>query len=284
MRKMKHAVIALCAALVLSGCRCTEPMCSSRSGAPRFSVFASAISRVAEQRGVSLDDAARLLADAGVAGFDTAYNDKRLAEYARTALKPINLYGFINYRAADGGRAANAEFIATAVRYGVPRVMCVPNGFPEGVPSEEEYEKVRAGLADLVVRGKASGVVVAIEDFGGTVNPCSYAKYLSRFLSDVPDLAFALDSGNLYWAGRGDDILDAFEYAKGRIAHVHLKDQSRENNRAYVTLGLGGVPNAEIVRRLSKDGYSEWYTIENPVDDVLDDVVRQIAVVRHWSR
>lgn len=273
-------VLAFAAAL--SGCCCPRTSCCGDS--PRFSVFSGAIARVAKQRGVSLEEAAQMLKDAGVGGFDSAYNDKNLAANAATAIKPINLYGFIDYRAADGGRKANSDFIDTAVRYGVPRVMCVPNDFTGGVESEAEYAKIRDGLVDLVAKGKAKGVTVTIEDYGGTRNACSYAKYLKRFLADVPGLCFALDSGNLYYAGRGEDILESFEYAKGRIAHLHLKDQTKENNRVYATLGLGAVPNREVVRRSVAIGYDAWYTLENPVGaDTLDDVIRQIAVVRHWA-
>ena len=44
---------------------------------------------------------------------------------------------------------------------------------------------------------------MTVEDYGGTGNPCSYTKYLKRFLTDIPELGYALDSGNLYYAGRG---------------------------------------------------------------------------------
>ena len=74
-------------------------------------------------------------------------------------------------------------------------------------------------------------------------------------------------------------------FAQGRISHVHLKDQEKENNRRYATLGLGAVPNEEIVKTMEKAGYTDWYTLENPIgDDYLADVARQVAVVRLWCR
>lgn len=253
---------------------------------PRFSVFASCISKVAKERGVSIERAAELLAAEGVAGFDTSYADKNLDRYAATALKPVNLYGFIRFNGPDGGAKESARFVDTAVRLGVPRIMCIPNEFPGGVESEEEYAKMRDGLAKLVALAKGKGIAVTVEDFGGNPkSPCSMGKYLKRFMQDIPDLKFTVDSGNLYYAGRGEDIRDMVSFAKGRIAHVHLKDQSKENNRSYVTVGLGGVPNEDVVRAMEKDGYKGWYTLENQVgDDHLADVVRQVAVVRHWCK
>jgi sugar phosphate isomerase/epimerase len=244
------------------------------------------MARVATERGVSIERAAELLAAEGVAGFDASYADKNLDRYAATAIKPVNLYGFIKFNGQDGGAKESARFVDTAVRLGVPRIMCIPNEFPGGVESEEEYAKMRDGLAKLVALAKGKGIAVTVEDFGGNPkSPCSYGKYLKRFMQDIPDLKFTVDSGNLYYAGRGEDIRDMVSFAKGRIAHVHLKDQSKENNRSYVTVGLGGVPNEDIVRAMEKDGYNGWYTLENQVgDDHLADVVRQVAVVRHWCK
>ncbi|MDD2461465.1 MAG: TIM barrel protein, partial [Kiritimatiellae bacterium] len=71
----------------------------------------------------------------------------------------------------------------------------------------------------------------------------------------------------------------------GRIRHMHLKDQTREDNRKYATLGTGAVPNEAVVRLVHKSGYSGWYTLENPVgDDILEDVRRQAGVVRAWCK
>ena len=267
---------------VLAGC-CT---CGGGSATePKFSVFANGMDRVAKQRGVTLERAAEMLAAEGVTGFDWGYSDKKLDRYAQTVLKPVNLYGFISFNGPDRGEKECEAFVATAVRHGVPRIMCIPNAFPDGVESEAEYALMRDGLARLVALAEKKGIAVSVEDFGNPKNPCSQAKYLKRFLQDIPGLRFTADSGNLYYAGRGEDICEMTRFARGRITHVHLKDQEKENNRRYTTLGLGGVPNEELVKLMEKDGYTDWYTLENPVGgDYLADVVRQIAVVRLWCR
>ena len=286
MREMMRNVVVRAAGMlavaVLAGC------CSCGAGSatgPKFSVFASGMDRVAKQRGVTLERAAELLAAEGVAGFDCSYSDKKLDRYAQTVLKPVNLYGFIPFNGPDRGEKESAVFVATAVRYGVPRIMCIPNAFPDGVESEAEYAMMRDGLARLVALAEKKGIAVSVEDFGNTKNPCSQAKYLKRFLQDIPGLRFTADSGNLYYAGRGEDIREMARFAQGRITHVHLKDQEKENNRRYATLGLGGVPNEDLVKFMEKDGYKDWYTLENPIgDDYLADVARQVAVVRLWCR
>lgn len=270
--------LALVLVAALTACSCLADL--------KISVFVSLLDKVAKEEKVSVAQAADLLKVAGVAGFDSDYRNPRLPELVKTSLRPINFYGFLHFLGPDNGAKEIEEFVATAARHGVPRIMVVPDSFTPDGDREAEYAKIRDGLRALVAAASAKGVTVTIEDFGGAKNPCSYASYLRRFLEDVPGLCFALDSGNLYYAGRGDDILEMARFAKERIRHVHLKDQTKEDNHVYASLGLGGVPNQEVVRFVHTLGYDGWYTLENPVSapDVLTDIHRQVGVLRHWCR
>jgi len=277
---MKKYMLALVLAIVTAGC-----FTCPRSEPVKLSVFAGTVERVAKEKGVSLAESATLIREAGVTGFDASYKDTKLPEFVKTGLKPINFYGFMKFLSPDGGAQESDEFVATAVKYGAPRIMVIPDNFSAGGDQEADYVRLREGLRNLVAKANAAGIVVMVEDFGGTNNPCSYAKYLTRFLNDIPELRFALDSGNLYYAGRGEDILEMMRFADGRIRHVHLKDQTKEDNRKYATLGTGAVPNEAVVRHVHKSGYSDWYTLENCVgDDILADVHRQADVVRAWCK
>ena len=255
---------------------------SENSDGPKVSVFIHAVRRTAKQRGVSLAEAADILYAAGVRGVDIAPSDEDLDAIAATKLKPINFFVFPKMLGADNGAADCRRCLDQAVRFGVPRVMVVPSSFTKGGDEEAEFAKILSATRMFVEEGRKRGITITIEDYGGTDNPCSHTKYLKRLLDEIPELCFALDSGNLYYAGRGESIMDMMRYAKGRIAHVHLKDMSKTNNHEYVTLGLGGVPNKEVVKALSADGYAGWYTLENIVGDVPSDTVRQIAVLKFW--
>ena len=249
---------------------------------PKISVFASFISDVAKSRGISRAEAADRLYDLGVRGFDAAVFDVNVAKFAETRIKPINLFYFATFAGEDGGAQDNARAIDIAVKYGVPRIMTIPPNFTKDGDEEAEFVRNTKHLKAFVAMAKARGVTITVEDFGGTSNPCSHAKYLKRMLDEIPDLRYALDSGNLYYAGRGEDILDMMAYAKGRIAHIHLKDQTAEDSHKYASLGLGAVPNEKIVKTTWADGYDGWYTLENPVGDTYVDTARQIAVLRAW--
>ena len=253
----------------------------------KISVFAHYVHYVAKERKVSLAEAADLLHAEGVRGFDEHYTSGKLAELAATKLKPINLYGWVKFLASDGGAAEMEAFLGTAKRYGVPRVMVIPDRFTRDGDEEAEFRGMVAGLRKMVARAKEQGITVTVEDFGGDpLSPCNRMVYLKRFLDEIPDLRLALDSGNLYYARRGEDILELMRHAGGRIAHVHLKDQLASDQRTYAELGVGGVPNREIVHYVTKAGYDGWFTLENTVKgaDTLLEAVRQVATLKAWRR
>ena len=287
MNRMFAGVLAAAVAAFI-GCRAPECGCGCTCGGeePRISVFAHFVRSIAAQRKVSLAEAADMLYGLGVRGFDIGPGDKDLPELAKTKLKPINFYVFPKMLAADNGAADCRACLDQAERYGVPRVMVVPSHFTEGGDKEAEFLKDLSGMRLFVAEAKKRGITITVEDFGGRMNPGSYAKYLKRFLNEIPDLKFALDSGNLYYADRGEDILEMMAYARGRIGHVHLKDQTRECHQQYASLGLGGVPNETIVKTMNAAGYDGWYTLENPVKgvDVYTEAVRQVAVLKSWLR
>ena len=269
--------------------RATAPE-GSAAREPRISVFAKFVRKTAKERGIQLSAAADLLYGLGVRGYDCGPDEEDLDELAATRLKAVNFYYFPDWFGTGDhdetrsytDRTKPTECIAKAKRYGIPRIMVVPPNFTDGKENEAEFAAIVEKMRAFVAEAKEAGLTVTVETFGDTKNCCSYVKYLKRLLAEIPDLKFALDSGNLYYAGRGEDILGMMDYARGRIAHVHLKDQTAEDGRKYATLGLGVVPNEKIVKSMAAKGYDGWYTLENPVGDTYNDTVRQTALLKAW--
>ena len=287
--KLKVMLAALVAAQMVQAGSLTEKIAkdckvlgtdvSAGGERTRFSVFGSAVKRVAKDRSVDLKAAVKLLKDAGIEGFDTDYGDSAIPELIAAGLKPASLYGRVKFDTADLGEAEAKAFVDTAVKYGARRVMVLPDSFkPEADAKERERMSVNIinGLRRMCAYAAKKNVIVMIEDFGDRNNICSYGPTMSRVLASEKNLAYALDSGNFYYAGHGTDIVSFARQWKDRIAHVHLKDQAKEDAHSYRTLGEGAVPNAELLGLVRDLGYSAWYTIENPVgDDCLKDIVRQ---------
>ena len=279
---MKAKTMMLMMAAIAAGC--------AAANEPRISVFAKFVRQTAAERKISLEAAADRLYDLGVRGYDCGPDDDDLDRLAATKLKPINFYYFPDWFGRDlhdwntvyADRTKPADCLAKAKRYGIPRIMVVPPNFTDDKDNPAEFEAILKKMKEFVADAKALGITVTIEDYGGRGNCCSSIKYLKRLMTEIPDVKFALDSGNLYYAGRGEDILEMMAFAKGRIGHVHLKDQAKGDGRAFVTLGLGVVPNETIVKTVNAGGYDGWYTLENPVGDTYLDTVRQTAVLKVW--
>ena len=248
----------------------------------KISVFANAIQSYAKAHNKSLGEVSRMFYDVGIRGFDCDYTNTNLLELAKGPLLPINLFGRVNFAAPDNGRAQSEKFVAQAVKCGVPCIMVIPNDFSRDGNQEAEFVETVKGLRYLAQKATASGVRAMVEDYGGDANPCSHIKYLKRYLEEIPELSYALDSGNLHYAGRGEDVREMMRFAKGRIAHVHLKDFQKGSNRIRTTIGIGEIPNEEIVRTMNDEGYDDFYTLEDLVGDSIDDAQRQIGSISRW--
>lgn len=279
---MKALIFVIVAGLCVGGCATVG--CGKRS--ERVSVFYYEVDAVVKERNVSYEQAGEMLRKAGVTGFDAAYDCKDIDRYLRAGLAPANFYGKVEFLAPDGGAAKADAFISSAVRYGAKTIMIIPDNFSGMEDQETEFSKMLPGLRAMVAKALAAGLTPTMEDVGaGVKNPCSYRKYLVRFIREVPGLMLVLDSGNLSYANRGDDILGLMHDCRGRIAHVHLKDFAEPGpTKRRTTLGYGIIPNREIIEFVKGDSYAGWYTIEHAVGpDVYDDIVRQAALINIWG-
>ena len=78
-------------------------------------------------------------------------------------------------------------------------------------------------------------------------------------------MRYTLDTGNYLFYE--ENLLEAFELLKGRIAHVHCKDR-QEGTNTSVTVGTGYIPFAEVLKKLEGQNYEGYLAIEHfDVDD-----------------
>lgn len=285
MKKTTVFVFALCVSF-LAGAD-TETVHPSLATAG-VSIFGYEISDYALFHGLTLSEAAKAFKDAGVTGFDCSYNYPKIADLVKEGLTPVNFYGDMKFLAADGGERQMNEFLASALHWKVKQVMVLPDEFT-GTDDEKDFARIVVGFNRFIDKARQQGVLVTTEDYGYRrkfQNPCGHVKWIKRLFEECPDLLFTVDTGNLMKTEGKDAILGLVRSFADRIVHCHLKDMDMDDTGkvgAYVTLGLGAVPNRDIVRFLHGRGYRGWYTLENLVgDDPLVDLKRQIAVLSHW--
>lgn len=234
----------------------------------KVSTFAVHLYEVMEKEGWTLQQTVDAFKARGVTGFDGEYTDPKLGEVAAAGLKPVMIYGVMSFRDPAKDEIEQEKYLSVAKSLGAKYMMIVPDHFgdlkddPKDPAYEREFLKTVAGLKRLVAKCLAAGICPMVEDFGYRINPGSYFANLKRYFAEIPDLKFALDTGNVMYSNRGEDILDEFAYFRNKIRHVHVKDHPQGRPRYYALPGKGVVPNERMLRQLFSEGYDGWVTLE----------------------
>ena len=248
----------------------------------RLSVFFDHILQAKEQTGKPLEELLAGVRDAGMEAVEI--NLTYLCENSQVwdALQNAGLGISCIYEFYDMGHYDETEkakkHVDTAVSVGAKRILVVP-GFLAGEASKEmqkcmtvkenivaffegnkEIIGMAEGLSFAAKYGKEKGVTVTVEDFDGLDSPLAGMYGIHWFLQQVPELMYTLDTGNFLFYG--EDVLNAFELLKERIAHVHCKDRQPEN-KASVQTGTGYIPFTEIIDRLNAQNYDGYLAIEH---------------------
>jgi len=262
----------------------------------KLSVFFDHILQAQEQTGKSLEE---LLAGGRSAGIEAVeINLSYLCEHSEVwdALKKADLGVSCIYEFYDMGRCDESEkvrrHVETAIKVGAKRILVVP-GFLFGEASKEmqrcmtvqeniidffesnsEIKRMAEGLSFAAKCGIEKDIVVTVEDFDGLDSPLAGMYGIHWFLQRVPELMYTLDTGNFIFYG--EDIIDAFELLKERIAHVHCKDRQPKTN-ASVQTGTGYIPFKEIIGRCKMQNYDGFLAIEHFDVDGQEECMRGSA-------
>ena len=102
-------------------------------------------------------------------------------------------------------------------------------------------------------------VTIAIEPHDSFVRSSSIAPLLRRIKHSA--LRVIWDIGNSY--AYGDDPEESFQWLRGRIAYVQVKDgRGRGSSWQLAAVGDGDVPLEKAIDLLLKDGYPGAFSIE----------------------
>ncbi|MBQ8633699.1 MAG: sugar phosphate isomerase/epimerase [Lachnospiraceae bacterium] len=247
-----------------------------------LSVFFDHVLQAKEQTGKTVEELLEGVRNAGIEAVEInlsylCEHEEVLGLLSQNDLKVSCIYEFYDMGNRDETEKAR-KHVDTAVSVGAKRILVVP-GFLSGEASKQmqkampvqenivgffennsEIKRMAEGLSFATKYGKEKGVVVTVEDFDGLDSPLAGMYGIHWFLQQVPELMYTLDTGNFLFYG--EDVLDAFELLKERIAHVHCKDRQPENN-ASVQTGTGYIPFAEIINKLKVQQYDGFLAIEH---------------------
>ncbi|KKO54862.1 sugar phosphate isomerase/epimerase family protein [Paenibacillus sp. DMB20] len=134
--------------------------------------------------------------------------------------------------------------------------------------AEETFEKALPSIVEQI-RGIAPMLEKENRIFALEFDPGVYASNAGkvRIILDAvqsPNVMALYDPGNDVWDPDGEiPYPDGYEYLKGKICHIHLKDAVRTPDGVKgVAIGKGEVDYRGLLRRLMMDQYEGYLVVE----------------------
>jgi sugar phosphate isomerase/epimerase len=203
-----------------------------------------------------------------------AKKDVVKAELAKHHLVLGALVTSINYSKINSKKALKKTKAALdlAAEFDCHTLMIVPAGIFTGRTNKPASEILPAYISNYtkaVTEGKKRGIKIVLEDYPNLKVHVSALADCLALLDAVPDLGLVYDTANMIPSG--EDPLDFYEKAKGRIERIHLKDVAFTKKgdscldgkkMSCCLFGQGVVPLKEIVRRLIRDNLGKTGVIE----------------------
>ncbi len=148
----------------------------------------------------------------------------------------------------------------------------------------------------VIQAAEERGIAVCMEDYDDSAAIYSTAEGLNDFLTALPKLGCAFDTGNFCYSEENE--LEAFERMRDRITHLHCKDRSRVQKRPSdeekislggsslypAAVGEGIIGIEKIVKELVRSGYHGWFAVEHfGSASQLEDIRNSVENLRRWE-
>lgn len=244
-----------------------------------LSTFFSHVVTGAQQRGISLTEAARMCLDTGVSGLEfmsSQYDEESLDQLRilKEAGMCVNGYPAFTDLIHDPSDQAVEEVIRRAASIGARGILLIPGFFTPDDDRTAAMERSLPAVQKAVRRAMDEGIFVGMEDYDSEDSPVAVSEGLLWYLERVPALECIFDAGNFHYSG--EDTFSAYQKLRARInRQVHLKDRAltpRPCEKPFRALdgsamypcavGRGDMPIGQILSDLSERRFDGSLTIE----------------------
>lgn len=252
-------------------------------------IFHEHILEMAHQQGLSVQEACCTARAMGYAGVNLDMNrlkadfDGTMAPLQKAGLLVHCVYAFTDFglteNSLEGDKQAARENVALVEKTGSKNMLTVAAFLrPEEMDRQSQAyrirrERVKKAVAFMAQEAREKGIQLVMEDFDGEKALFCFGEELLDFVSTVPNLTCAFDTGNFLYAG--EDAWELLPRFLPYITDVHLKDRGLEPNEGSpcmalngtalypVAVGDGVIPIRRIMETLLANGYAGDFAAEH---------------------
>lgn len=272
----------------------------------QLNIFLEHIYEAATQSGTSPEQVLRRAREYGYTGLECdlwRLEDRSLREmFAACGMTAASVYG--QYDLAHGSPEASREkmkrHLELAAEFGAGTILAIPGFFRPEDDRADFFARTCEQLSVLCGMAAQYGITVTVEDFDDVNSPCCDTAGLERLLSGSEGLRWTFDTGNFAYVR--EDPAQAYDRLGKYLAHVHVKDRSRDTSRGlpdgsnakadisgelmYPCECGGGYVGAEaLVKRIAADGYTGGFSAEHfGAVDQLEYMRRSAGNITEWLR
>lgn len=270
-------------------------------------IFHEHILEAAAQKGISVEDACLQAKEMGYFGVNMDFN--RLKEDFEGTMQPLQNAGLqvhcvyvhnhfgLEEDCEEADLASGKACVELVKKCGSKNMLTIAGFLREHEMdrNSEAYrirrEQVKKSVAALAQECKKNGIQLVMEDFDGKQALFCFADELFDFVSTVPDLTCAFDTGNFMYGC--EDAWALLPKFLPYITDIHLKDRGLEKNDGNpciaidgtplypVPVGDGVLPMKEIMETLLQNGYTGNFAAEHfGSGDQMRDMQKSIDFIR----
>lgn len=141
----------------------------------------------------------------------------------------------------------------------MPYIRVFGDKIPSEVNRNEVFLMVASGIEELVQYGIKKNVKVLLEVHGDFNTVETLSPVLSRIKGSKPGLIWDIAHSDKVYGDKFEIFYDAL---KPYIIHVHIKDHIRNEGFALCEVGKGDIPIERIIKKLKKERYKGYLSLE----------------------